>query len=206
MSQNQYDHFSDEHIIAAIRHGDAAAMSYILDKYKNMVRKKARGLYLMGGESEDLIQEGMIGLFEAIQNYNSKKDASFYTFARLCVGRQMYTAVKAAARKKHSPLNGYIPLDYETDTMDDENGSNTLSDILTTDISAEDLFVDRENTVWIENKMMDILSPFEKKVLQLYLEGVSYAQIAHTLGKSQKSVDNALQRIKNKTKNLIEPV
>ena len=155
----------------------------------------------MGGESEDLIQEGMIGLFEAIQSYNPEKDASFYSFAALCVSRQMYTAVKAAGRKKHSPLNTYVSLDQDTK---DQDGQDMLASYALNGVSAEDLFIDREYTALMKHKLMEVLSPLEQNVLKLYLKGVNYTEIAGLLDMSSKSVDNALQRIKNKSKKIFQ--
>ena len=201
MNSQKYEGMSDEDIVLLSKKGDNDAATYILDKYKGMVRGKARGLYLVGGESEDLIQEGMIGLFEAIQSYNPEKDASFYSFAALCVSRQMYTAVKAAGRKKHSPLNTYVSLDQDTK---DQDGQDMLASYALNGVSAEDLFIDREYTALMKHKLMEELSPLEQNVLKLYLKGVNYTEIAGLLDMSSKSVDNALQRIKNKSKKIFQ--
>ncbi len=199
MAEEKYRQMADEAVIAHIREGSKDAMAYILDKYKGMVRKKARGLFLIGGESEDLIQEGMIGLFEAIQNYDEDRDTSFHSFAEMCVTRQLYTAVKASQRKKHGPLNSYVPLDAKGDA-DDASLEASLADALSAGRSAEDLVIDKVNAGLIEEKINDQLSPFEREVLRLYLSGVSYTEIAGILKKDQKSIDNALQRIRAKTK------
>lgn len=203
MNTQAYEQMCDEEIVAASQSGDKDATAYILDKYKGLVRGKTRGLFLIGSESEDLIQEGMIGLFEAVQNYSPDRDASFYSFAGLCVTRQLYSAVKAASRKKHAPLNGYVSLDQESETADGGEGLQNYLESLKA-VSAEDLFIDRENTALTEKKIMEALSPLEKKVLGLYLNGVTYTEIAVILGINQKAVDNALQRIKNKTKKLVQ--
>lgn len=199
---NSYDNQSDEQIIQCIRQGNSDAVTYILNKYKGLVRATARGLYLIGGESDDLIQEGMIGLFEAIENYKPDKDTSFYSFARLCISRQMYSAISAAARKKHTPLNSYISLDPQEE--DDGQALFKVSEIKVSSISAEDMVLDRERTLWIEEKIQKVLSPLERKVLELFLKGNSYSEIASTLDKEPKSIDNALQRIKNKIKKIIK--
>ena len=203
MNSQKYEGMSDEAIALLSKTGDNDAAAYILDKYKGMVRGKARGLFLVGGESEDLIQQGKIGLFEAIQSYNPEKDASFYSFAVLCVSRQMYTAVKAAARKKHTPLNTYVSLDQDAQDSDGQDVLSAYAEALS-DVSAEDLFIDKENTALMKHALMEALSPLEQKVLKLYLEGVNYTEIADLLDMSRKSVDNALQRIKNKSKKIFQ--
>lgn len=203
MNRQKYEGMSDEEIVLLTKNGDNDAAAYILDKYKGMVRGKARGLYLVGGESEDLIQEGMIGLFEAIQSYDPQKDASFYSFAVLCVSRQMYTAVKAAARKKHTPLNTYVSLDQDSQDQEGQDMLSLYADALS-GVSAEDLFIDKENTAILKHEIMEALSPMEQKVLKLYLKGINYTEIADMLQISNKSVDNALQRIKNKSKKIFQ--
>lgn len=203
MNNIDYSALSDEELLNLIKQGNSEAMTYILNKYKGMVKGKARGLYLFGGESEDLIQEGMIGLFEAIQSFDHEKEASFSSFAGLCVTRQMYTAIRAAARKKHSPLNSYVPLDVQTQDEDVQHLLFSGSEPRLNVSSAEDLVIDRENAVSIEHKIYSGLSEMEKKVYDLYMDGVSYTEIAMALHQSQKSIDNALQRIKAKTRKLI---
>lgn len=200
--ENKYEHMTDEAVVDHIRQGCKDGTAHILNKYKNMVKKKARGLYLIGGESEDLIQEGMIGLFEAIQTYDKTREMSFHSFADLCVTRQLYTAVKASQRKKHGPLNSYVSL-YAEMVRDNEDHEVQLANVLPAQKSAEDLFMDKENTELIEKEIIGQLSKFEREVLSLYLAGIGYTQIADILGKGQKSIDNALQRIKNKTKKCI---
>ena len=200
MNQQLFDSMTDEEIVRYIRQGHKEGMEYLLDKYKELVRNRARSLYLMGGEREDLIQEGMIGLFKAIQGFDETKDASFQSFADLCVSRQMYTAVKAAQRKKHGPLNSYISLDSVTQ---DEDGSVRTNDALATDSGPEQMFIDRENVSQMRKKIAECLSPFEYQVMNYYLDGIGYVKIARMLGKSEKSVDNALQRIKTKIKKIL---
>ena len=198
-----YQDMSDEELIRCLRNGDAEITDFIMDKYKNPVRKRANAMFLIGGETEDLIQEGMIGLFEAIQNYDDSRDMSFHSFADMCVTRQLYSAVKASQRKKHVPLNSYVSLDSDNAKNSDDEGVS-LADILPAEKSAEELFIDRENTELIKKQILTQLSKFEQKVLNLYLSGIGYTQIAEILDKDQKSVDNALQRIKTKTKRLFK--
>lgn len=203
MLEINYGQMSDEAVIESIRQGHHDGTSYILNKYKSIVRQKARGLYLIGGESEDLIQEGMIGLFEAIQNYDSSYHMTFHSFADMCVTRQMYSAVKASQRKKHVPLNTYVSLNAEVNTQTDDD-SVKLADVIPAQKSAEELFIDRENVEVIQKELNNQLSCLEQSVLELYLSGISYAKIAEILDKEPKSIDNALQRIKTKTRRLIE--
>ena len=198
--KNDYAQSSDEELILRLREGESPVTDFIMDKYKNLVRSKAKSMFILGADNEDLIQEGMIGLFKAIRDYDSGRDASFYTFADLCVSRQMYTAVQAAGRQKHIPLNSYVSL-YAN--MSDAEGEGTvLVDALQSvvDKSPEELFFDQENVNVLEEQIDSTLSSFEKQVLDLYITGMSYIQIAKVLGKDEKSTDNALQRIKSKIK------
>jgi len=199
MLENNYGQMSDEDVIAMIRQGHRDGTAYLLNKYKSTVRKKARGMFLIGGETEDLIQEGMIGLFEAIQNYDDQKEMNFHSFAELCVTRQLCTAVKASQRKKHGPLNSYVSLYSEMVSGTDENMVR-LADVLPAEKSAEELFIDKENAELTEQQLTKRLSKFENRVLELYLSGTGYTRIAEILEKDQKSVDNALQRIKTKAR------
>ncbi len=201
MHHTSYDSQSDEELIQRIREGEEQITDYIMDKYKNLVRSKAKSMYILGADRDDLIQEGMIGLFKAARDYDSGRDASFYTFADLCIARQMYNAVQASNRKKHIPLNTYVSL-YGGTTKTDESGQedtdllNAL--VLKTQQNPEDLLIDRENVERIEEVIDSQLSSFEKQVLDLYMTGMSYVQIAHVLGRDEKSTDNALQRLKGK--------
>jgi RNA polymerase sporulation-specific sigma factor len=199
-----YEQYTDEELIVRLRDGETQIMDYIMDKYKNLVRSKAKSMYILGADREDLIQEGMIGLFKAVRDYDIGRDASFFTFADLCVSRQMYTAVQAAGRKKHAPLNTYISL-YATASEKGEGEEWELinSIISREDLNPEDMLIDRENVERIERTIDKELSSFEKQVLDLYLTGMTYTQIARVLGKDEKSTDNALQRIKNKVKKAI---
>lgn len=198
-----YSEFSDEELILMLRDGEVAITDFIMEKYKNLVRSKAKSMYILGADSEDLIQEGMIGLFKAVRDYDCGRDANFYTFAELCISRQIYTAIRASGRQKHAPLNGYVSL-YAGHRMEDE--STPLLEMLasTTDINPEDWIIDQENVRRVEKAIEDKLSAFEKEVLDLYLTGMSYTQIAKVLGKDEKSTDNALSRLKQKLKKYIK--
>ncbi|MBQ7065245.1 MAG: RNA polymerase sporulation sigma factor SigH [Lachnospiraceae bacterium] len=202
-----YDNISDEELILRLREGEESITDYIMDKYKNLVRSKAKSMYILGADNEDLIQEGMIGLFKAIRDFDSGRDASFYTFADLCISRQIYTAVKASGRQKHMPLNTYISLYSNMADEDGEKGGNEVS--LVNALSSKDeqnpeeLLIDRENVEDIERVIESQLSVFEKQVLDLYITGMSYSQIAKVLGKDEKSTDNALQRIKGKLRKVL---
>lgn len=196
---SDYANETDEELILKLRDGESSVIDFIMDKYKNLVKKKAKTMYILGADTEDLIQEGMIGLFKAIRDYDSGRDASFYTFADLCISRQMYTAVQASRRQKHAPLNSYISL-YSSHSEKEENEESQLINILSSNIgrNPEDLLIDRENVENLERIIEKELSGFEKEVLDLYLIGMSYSQIAKVLGRDDKSTDNALQRIKGK--------
>ena len=192
-----YEGISDEELILRLRDGDGRVMDFILEKYKGLVRSKAKSMYLLGADGEDLIQEGMIGLFKAVRDYDPGRDASFYTFADLCVSRQMYTAVQASSRKKHMPLNRSVSLNAEGMDKDGE-GEIRLAVPDARERSPDDMVIDRENLEQLESVIEKELSPLEKQVLDLYLTGMGYAQIARVLGRDGKSTDNALQRIRGK--------
>ena len=199
-----YEKMTDEQLIAALRKGESEIMDFIMEKYKYLVRKKAKAMFLLGGENDDLIQEGMIGLFKAVRDYDCGRDASFYTFADLCISRQMYTAVQASKRLKHSPLNSYVSL-YERSSEGTDNEEKNLIEALAarTQMSPEELFLDKERVEDLERAIETELSSFEKQVLDLYLTGMSYTQIAKVLGRDEKSTDNALQRLKSKIRKLV---
>ena len=204
-----YAAFTDEALIDRLRDGDAQITDYIMNKYKNLVRKKAKSMYILGADNDDLIQEGMIGLFKAVRDYDAGRDASFYTFADLCISRQMYNAVQASRREKHAPLNTYISLYADmTETEGGQNGNGSGMKLLNTIASAvetnpEQLMIDRENVADIEAMIEKELSSFEKQVLDLYLTGMSYSQIARVLSRDEKSTDNALQRLKSKLRKAV---
>ncbi len=202
--QKEYAGCSDEELILMLRDGDKQVIDFIMDKYKNLVRSKAGSMYILGADREDLIQEGMIGLYKAVRDYDTGRDASFFTFADLCVSRQMYTAIQAAGRQKHAPLNFYISLyagngegDSETPK---EEGELINSIISQAEKNPEEVLIDKENVELLEKTIEKELSNFEKQVLDLYLTGMKYGQIAKVLGRDDKSTDNALQRIKMKLK------
>ena len=187
----RYDQYSDEELIVRLREGETEISDYLMEKYKEFVRKKARAMFLIGGETDDLIQEGMIGLFKAIRDYRGDKEASFYTFAQLCVDRQMYNAIQSSTRQKHQPLNSYISMNGEE--WETQMGSKTEQ-------SPETIIIAQENAVQMEEKIRKQLSTFENEVLTLYLDGNNYQQIGEKMNKSSKSIDNALQRIKGKVR------
>lgn len=192
----EYQNQTDEILIEQLRSGQEQITDYIMDKYKNLVRKRANAMFLMGGDTDDLIQEGMIGLFKAIRDYRMEKDASFYHFADLCITRQIYHAVEASQRKKHQPLNTYISLNAQMG----QEGEDTLQDLLESveNPNPEQLLIDQENANDIQEKLYKNLSKFERQVLLLYLQGSNYRQIAKQLHKEPKAIDNALQRIRGK--------
>ncbi len=196
---NDYETCQDEELILRLRDGEEKITDYIMEKYKNLVRSKAGSMYILGADREDLIQEGMIGLFKAIRDYDIGRDASFATFADLCVARQMYTAVQAAGRKKHAPLNSYVSL-YAGNASDKTEEEKELLDSLVSrdEQNPEELLIDRENVERIEKAIESELSSFERQVLDLYLTGMKYTEIARVLGKDDKSTDNALQRCRSK--------
>ena len=199
--KSKYEGATDEELILRLHEGEEGVTEYILNKYKNLVRSKAKSMYILGADAEDLIQEGMIGLFKAMRDYDYGRDASFLTFADLCVSRQMYTAVTASGRKKHMPLNIYISLSAKDDSKDEEAGKFSLEETLVFDSdNPERIVIDRENVEDIEHFIDTELSSFEKEVLDLYLTGMSYTNIAKVLSKDEKSTDNALQRAKAKLK------
>ncbi len=202
--KNKYADTSDEELILRIREGEPGIIEYILDKYKNLVRSKAKSMYILGADAEDLIQEGMIGLFKAVRDYDAGRDASFLTFADLCVSRQMYTAVTASGRKKHMPLNTYISLSRTYESGGEES-EKSLGDTLTNgDDNPESILIDRENVEDIEHFIDSELSDFEREAVELHLTGMGYSQIAKVLGRDEKSTDNALTRAKGKIKKKLE--
>lgn len=192
-----YEELADEEIVQLAQEGEQFAVEYLVDKYKNFVRAKARSYFLIGADREDIIQEGMIGLFKAIRDYKPDKLTSFRAFAELCITRQIITAIKTATRQKHIPLNSYVSLNKP---IYDEESDRTLMDILSTSkiTNPEEIVISREEFLFIEKKMGEILSSLEWKVLMAYLEGKSYQEIAVELKRHVKSIDNALQRVKRK--------
>ncbi len=187
-----YNTFTDEELIARSRSGDSAATDFLMDKYKGLVRSKANGWYLPGGgDREDLIQEGMVGLFKALRDYESGKGASFFTFAGMCITRQLYSAVESSGRKKHQLLNDAV------------YGDEPLAGLADNEGDPEQQFISKESGRELEENIRAALSPMEAQVLELYLEGMDCAGIATRLGREPKAVDNALQRVRGKVKRLV---
>lgn len=205
----KYDLLSDEEILERIRNGDQPAIDYLMEKYKYLVRSKAKALFLIGGDKDDLIQEGMIGLYKAIRDYQTGKDNSFFNFADLCVSRQIYSAIKASNRKKNIPLNTYISLYTPAygENGDTEEKETLVDIIYQKNVSnPEELVIDKENTSMIEYELVRRLSDLEKKVLGLYMQDLKYTQIAEVLNKEPKTIDNALTRIKTKLNQLLKEI
>ncbi|OGX68243.1 MAG: RNA polymerase factor sigma-70 [Paenibacillus sp. RIFOXYA1_FULL_44_5] len=200
---SEYDLRSDEEIVDAIRQGDSDALEYLIYKYKNFVRAKARSYFLIGADREDIVQEGMIGLYKSIRDFRGDKLASFKAFAELCITRQIITAIKTATRQKHIPLNSYVSLDKP---IYDEDSDRTLLDVFcgTSVSDPEELIINQEEFTGLEIKMGELLSDLERKVLMLYLDGRSYQEIAIDLTRHVKSIDNALQRVKRKLERYLE--
>ena len=201
---SKYDRMTDEQLLCDYKNGNQEIMDYLMVKYKSMVRKKARAMYLLGGENEDLIQEGMIGLIKAVRDFDVTQKTSFSSFAELCVSRQMYSAIEASNRKKHLPLNSYVSL-YEDSEQVGEGRSLPLIDTIESskENDPEVLYFGKEYTEAFAEQLKELLSPLENHVLYLHLMGTDYRTIAELLGKSPKSVDNALQRIKTKAQKIL---
>lgn len=198
-----YEVRSDEEIVEAVRAGDSEALEYLINKYRSFVRAKARSYFLIGADREDIIQEGMIGLYKSIRDFRGDKFSSFKGFAELCITRQIITAIKTATRQKHIPLNSYVSLDKP---IYDEDSDRTLLDIICGSqvCDPEELIINQEEFSGLEYKMTEILSDLERKVLMLYLDGRSYQEIAVDLKRHVKSIDNALQRVKRKLERYLE--
>ena len=196
-AKTPYEGMTDEDVALLARDGDEAALELLMMKYKNFVRSKARSYFLIGADHEDIVQEGMIGLFKAIRDFRPDKLTSFRAFAELCVTRQIITAIKTATRQKHIPLNSYVLLNRP---IYDEESDRTLMDVLSEVQMAgpEELLISQEDYSSVENRISEVLSDLEMEVLNSYLEGKSYQEIAQDLGRHVKSIDNALQRVKRK--------
>ena len=197
MNKPDFETMTDEEIVDLAQAADGAALEYLLNKYKNFVRTKARSYFLIGADHEDIVQEGMIGLYKAIRDYRPDKLKSFRAFAELCITRQIITAIKTATRQKHIPLNNYVSLNRP---LYDEDSDRTLLDLISEDAptNPEEMMIDQENLVVIEGRIGEMLSDLEKEVLLHYMEGKSYVEISEAMGRHVKSIDNALQRIKRK--------
>ena len=201
--KNKYGGMCDEEIISAAREGDLSALDFILGKYKPLVKAKSRAYFLVGADNEDIIQEGMIGLYKAVRDFNPDRHASFKAWADLCVNRQIITAIKAATRQKHQPLNNYISLNKPA--FDEDSQETFMDNIKGADFSnPETMFIGREARAGIEQHLEKNLSNFESSVLCLYLDNKTSAEISQITGKTEKSIDNALQRIKKKLEKYLE--
>ncbi|EZP58233.1 MULTISPECIES: RNA polymerase sporulation sigma factor SigH [Exiguobacterium] len=204
VSFDQFGCMTDEALVEQAKEFDNSdALEFLIERYRNFVRAKARSYFLIGADREDIIQEGMIGLYKAVRDYRTDKLASFKGFAELCITRQMITAIKTATRQKHIPLNSYISLDKP---IYDDESERTLLDIITSTAPSDPqiLIVNREEYADIESKMDEILSDLERKVLALYLDGRTYQEISDDLDRHVKSIDNALQRVKRKLERYLE--
>ena len=198
MEKKDYKEYSDELLVRMARDGDEKAEDFLLKKYKDFVRSKARAYFLVGGDSDDLIQEGMIGLYDAIGHYDESMASSFMTYAAICINNKLISAVSADGRQKNAPLNGYVSI-YSSIT--DETGEEaSLSDVLpdTENINPEAIILNEEQEKLTINRLFGKLSALEKEILSYYMEGMSYSEIAKLIGKTEKSVDNAIQRIRLK--------
>ena len=197
--QNEFAQFqssSDEEVVVLAQQGDGQALAYLLNKYKNFVRSKARSYFLIGADHEDIVQEGMIGLYKAIRDFQPSRLASFRSFAELCVKRQIITAIKAATRQKHVPLNSYVSLNKP---LYDEESDRTLLDVIEGRVTnPEELYISQEDLARIQTQISEVLSDLERQVLDAFMDGKSYQEIAELLGRHVKSIDNALQRVKRK--------
>jgi RNA polymerase sporulation-specific sigma factor len=203
LRMHEYDGKADEDVVEAVREGDSEALDFLIHKYRNFVRAKARTYFLIGADKEDIVQEGMIGLYKAIRDFKGDKLSSFKAFAELCITRQIITAIKTATRQKHIPLNSYISLDKP---IYDEESDRTLMDVIsgTKTLDPEELIISQEEFDDIELKMAELLSDLERKVLSLYLDGQSYQEISEELNRHVKSIDNALQRVKRKLERYLD--
>lgn len=200
-----YEAMTDEELVERITAGDKQAVDFLMEKYKNLVRQKAKTLYLVGSDKDDLIQEGMIGLYKAIRDFKSDKDSSFRHFAEICIMRQMYTAIKSSNTKKNQPLNNYISIDTMRTAETLEESAEGMPDLLQEKINnPEQLVIDKETNGMLEYTLVGHLSVLEKEVLYYYLRDYNYSQIASVLGKESKAVDNAIQRIKKKLAQVIQ--
>ncbi|WP_050182423.1 RNA polymerase sporulation sigma factor SigH [Domibacillus robiginosus] len=197
------DMLSDEQLVELVHKGNSDALDFVIHKYRNFVRAKARSYFLIGADKEDIVQEGMIGLYKAVRDYKGDKLSTFRAFAELCITRQIITAIKTATRQKHIPLNSYVSLDKP---IYDEESDRTLMDVLTGTKASDpqELIINREQFSSIEGKVNELLSDLERQVLALYLDGRSYQEISEQLNRHVKSIDNALQRVKRKLERYLE--
>ena len=203
MYNQDFDSMTDEQVVKLAQDADSRALEYLLNKSKNFVRTKARSYFLIGADHEDIVQEGMLGLYKAIRDFKEDRQTSFRAFAELCITRQIITAIKTATRQKHIPLNSYISLNQP---IYEEDSDRTRLDVITAGgiSNPEDMLIDREDLSFIEGRIGQMMSDLEKQVLVLYMEGKSYVEIADEMGRHVKSIDNALQRIKRKLLKYLE--
>lgn len=200
-----YADMEDEEVLSYVHSGCKRGMEHLIEKYKPLVRAKARSYFLVGADKEDIVQEGMIGLFKAVRDYKDDKSIPFRVFAEMCITRQIITAVKTATRQKHIPLNSYVSLNRKV--FDEESDKFLIEVIQEVSVAnPEELFINKEQFTVIESRVMELLSPFEKEVLAKYLAGVTYQDIARQLNKPVKSIDNALQRLKKKIEKSVQEV
>ena len=199
----RFENMTDEQVVRLAQQADGTALEYLLNKYKNFVRSKARSYFLIGADHEDIVQEGMIGLYKAIRDFREEKLTSFRAFAELCITRQIITAIKTATRQKHIPLNSYVSLNKP---IYDEESDRTLLDVITEgwEANPEEVLINRENVSVIEGRIGKMLSGLEKQVLLRYLEGKSYQEISQEMRRHVKSIDNALQRVKRKLQKMLQ--
>lgn len=198
-----FEDISDEELVERVHLGNTEALDYLITKYRLFVKLKARSYFLIGADKEDIVQEGMIGLYKAVRDFKGDKLASFRAFAELCITRQIITAIKTATRQKHIPLNSYVSLDKP---IYDEESERTLMDVITNPVidDPEHLMINREEYSRLEDRVSEVLSELEQQVLGLYLEGRSYNEISELLNRHVKSIDNALQRVKRKLERHLE--
>ncbi|ALA52746.1 RNA polymerase factor sigma-70 [Shouchella clausii] len=201
--ESPFEEWEDDSLIKEVRTGNTLALEHLIGKYRNFVRAKARSYFLIGADHEDIVQEGMIGLYKAVRDFNVDKLSSFKAFAELCITRQIITAIKTATRQKHIPLNSYVSLDKP---LYDEESDRTLMDVICGNkvTDPEALLINQEDFAYIEGKMSEILSELERQVLMLYLDGRTYQEISIDLKRHVKSIDNALQRVKRKLERYVE--
>ncbi len=204
-SKRNYLSMNDEEVLAYVHSGCKFGMEHLIEKYKPLVRAKARSYFLVGADREDIVQEGMIGLFKAVRDYRDDKNIPFKIFAEICITRQIITAVKTATRQKHIPLNSYVSLNRRV--FDEDSDKSMIELVQEVSIAdPEELFINKEEYTVVESMVEELLSPFEREVLKKYLAGVNYHDIAKQLKKPVKSVDNALQRLKKKIEKSIQEI
>ena len=202
MTEKEMEQMTDEELIDCLRDGDNRVADYLCEKYKNLVRKEANSMFILGADHEDLIQEGMIGLFKAMNHYDAGRDASFYTFAKLCISRQLYTAIQTSNRQKNIPLNNYISI--SGGVKEDDGETEDLNKMVCpVGQNPEESLIDKENVRTLERRIEEELSDFEKKVLDLRLTGMGTKEISKVLGREQKATENALNRLKNKIRKIM---